>query len=161
VIPKAINMDSNKNPIIRIPFTFGQKFWLGFLAFLAAGLSIAAWRVWIEWDLLFLFGIMVLIVPGSLIGRWIGQSPGKIDFTSEHSFFVRSRRDCFPWLHDGDNWEKDILPKRVHFRLVDTGFRWSNGRLEILTSKGAIFLGSGENMLPIRDWLVRHGMQPK
>jgi len=158
VIPRDINMDSSENSIIRIPFTFGQKFWLGLLALLAAGFSIAAW---ITWDALFLLGILALIVLMQWIGRWIGQSPGKIEFASEHSYLVRSRRDCFPWLHDGDNWERNILPTRVHFQLVDTGFRWLDGRLEILTSKGSIFLGSGEKMLPIRDWLVRHGMQPK
>jgi len=157
VIPKAINTDSTKNSIIRIPFTFSQKFWLWLLALLAAGFSLAAWI----WNPLFLFGFFVLIPLGSWTVGLIGQSPGKIVFTSEHSYLVRSRRADFTWFYDGDNWQHNILPEITHLRQVDTGFRWSDERLQIITSKEVIFLGSGEKMVPIRDWLVLHGMQPK
>ena len=157
MIPKVITMDSTENSTIRIPLTLGHLFWLWLLLLIAAALALAALVVW---DDLILFALVALIFPGFWIGGWIGRSPGKIEFTSDDSYYVRSRNEKFPWIYNGDNWEK-CFPTSFHLQLINTGFRWSNGRLEIITSERSIFLGSGEKMLPIRDWLFRHGMQPK
>jgi hypothetical protein len=151
----AITMDSNENSNIRIPVTLAQKFWLGLVTLFTAAFLIATLI-----DSHFLLGILAMIYPLSWVGNWILKSPGKIEFASDRSYFVKSRK-ILPWKFDDDNWEQNIFPRNFHLHLMNTGYRWLDNRLEIITPTRTIFLGSGEKMLPIRDWLVRHDMQPK
>lgn len=147
-----------KNSMIRIPLTYAHKLWLLLLVLLVAGSVSAAW---ILDDNQYLLGILVSIIPGLVVGSWIGRSPGKIEFLSDQSYFVRSRNESFPWIYNGDNWEKQFVPTSFHLQLNNSWLRWSGERLEIITPRRSIFLGSGEKMLPIRDWLLRHGLNPK
>jgi len=143
---------------IRIPFTAWQRFWL-FIMLLPAIASIAASAI--TRDPHFMFGIVVIIPIGSWVGYWLGRTPGKIEFATPYSFFVIPRGEDFTFLYEMDWKERGNLPDSKYFGLDTTGFRWSNERLEIITPRECIFIGSGPKMDSIRGWLVQHGVRPR
>ncbi len=147
-------MSTTDNSTIRIPLTIGHLFGLWLILLFAAVITIPAFLMW---DPVMVFAYVALIFSGFWFFGLIGRSPGEIEFSSDRSYIIRPRNEKPPWIYNGDNWEKNF-PSRFHLRLTETGLRWSNDRLEIITPQRSIFLGSGAKMLPIRDWLFCHGM---
>jgi hypothetical protein len=108
---------------------------------------------------------LVMLIPCAFIsipiGFWLGRFPGSLEAASSKSIFINPRCGNTNWLYLFSKSDDGKPPESVYLHTDEIFFSYSGGRLKLLLPHGYFDLGSGTAMLPIRDWLIRHGVQPK
>jgi len=150
-----IDAGSSDKPIIRLPlpgyFKWVVRAWVALLL-LSPFLG------------LFRFSYLQIVVLAGILGGFalpfvLGRLPGELEAVSELVFFLNPRAHRYAWLYllGQDHVLSSTRPRS--FAVAETSLRWEAQRLSLDAGGDTFLLGQGAQMEPVRDWLVRRGVQ--
>ena len=103
--------------------------------------------------------ILVAILAGFGLPILLGRLPGELEAASEQVIFVNPRAHRYAWLYLVGKENPLTSPKPRAFPVPDTSLVWEAKKLTLNNGEDTVCLGHGARMEPVRDWLMRHGIQ--
>ncbi len=102
---------------------------------------------------------LVAVLGGFVLPFLLGRLPGELEEAASGLILLNPRAQRYAWLAllGRDNPLANPRPRR--FPVAETRVLWEAERLSLDTKGGNVLLGYGAEMEPVRDWLVRRGMQ--
>lgn len=104
--------------------------------------------------------VLVAVLGGFGLPFHLGRLPGELEAASEREIFLNPRAQRYAWLYLLGKDNPLTNPQPRCFAVAETSLRWESQRLSLDTGEDSILLGQGAQMEPVRDWLVRRGVQP-
>jgi len=150
--PESVQADK---PVIRLPLPNYAKW---------------AVRVWIVLFLLtpllvfFRFSIIQILILVAVLGGFVlpfllGRLPGELEEAANGLIFLNPRAQRYAWLALLGRDNPIANPKPRPFPVLETRLRWESERLSLEGGGAKVHLGHGAQMEPVRDWLLRRGIQ--
>ena len=103
---------------------------------------------------------LVAILAGFGLPILLGRLPGELEAGSERVILVNPRAHRYAWLYLLGKENPLTAPKSRTFPIAETRLLWESKKLSLNTGEDTFCLGRGARMEPVRDWLVRRGVQP-
>jgi len=103
---------------------------------------------------------MVAVLGGFVLPFLLGRLPGELEEAANGLIFLNPRAQRYAWLALLGRDNPLTNPKPRRFPVAETRVLWEAERLSLDTREANVLLGYGAQMEPVRDWLVRRGLQP-
>ena len=102
---------------------------------------------------------LVAVLGGFVLPFLLGRLPGELEEAASGLILLNPRAQRYAWLAllGRDNPLTNPRPRR--FAVSETRVLWEAERLSLDTREANVLLGYGTEMEPVRDWLVRRGIQ--
>ena len=146
---------SSDTPIIRLPLP-GYVKW-----------AVAIWLILLLLSPLlgfFRFSVIQILVLAAILAGFglpilLGRLPGELEAASERVIFVNPRAQRYAWLYLLGKDNPLTNPKSRSFSIRDTSLMWEAKKLSLNSGDDTFCLGRGAKMEPVREWLLRRGVQ--
>jgi len=103
--------------------------------------------------------ILAAVLGGFLLPFRLGRMPGELEAGSERVILLNPRAQRYAWLYLLGKDNPVTNPKPRSFPVSDTCLLWEAQRLSLNSGGDDVLLGRGAQMEPVREWLVRRGVQ--
>jgi hypothetical protein len=105
--------------------------------------------------------ILMAVLGGFVLPFFLGRLPGELEDDAHGSILLNPRAHRYPWFALLGRDNRITSPTPRSFPVLETFFRWEAERLFLGTRDASVLLGHGAQMEPVREWLLRRGVQPR